>query len=404
MRNKLLLLGIIIFVISCFLFLYFTFYKVSTYNLVCDEKCTSSVDVSYSATLDDVSNTLKVIKKGNGSFEPYISFSLDDSNYLDDYNSKYNKKSSGTIKLTDSEVKNIKKLLKLNNKVNNKYDVDIIIIMLDLINNNDNYCKSDVNCFKYYKNADKDSNKTITYREKANYLFAKYEKYIKENDNVSKNSKKLSLSEFNCKYDKNSCTKEFKLKYNEFDHLIKLKYYYTVEYEKGNAVASMYYDYFVNDKKIDKIKDADYYLLENDTPINNPKYSIIYKSGLKDMLNFGGYLLVIDNKYLAFVRETFINTDYTSFTMNIYNKSQEKDIVLPRVISLDDITIKKDKLYIWYPYCNDKKMVSLEFKVSDNNLEVIPSKERKMTSIENSMDKDDFGVCYNKDNSKIISY
>lgn len=403
MKNKLLILGIVLFVISCFLFLYFTFYKVSTYELVCNENCTSSSNVGYSATLDDVSNNLKVIKKGNGSFEPYISFSLDDSGYTDDYN-KYNKKTSGTIKLTDSEAKNIKKLLKLNNETNKKYSVDIIILMLDLIYNNDNYCKVDMNCFKYYKNADKDNDKTITYREKANYLFDKYIKFIKDNDNVSKYSKKLSLSEFNCKYDDNSCTKEFKLKYNEYDHLIKFKYYYTIRYEDGLEVASMYYDFFVNDNKIDNIKVADYYLLENDKSINNPKYSIIFKSGLKDMLDFGGYLLVIDNKYLAFVREVFINTDYTSFTMNIYNKSQSKDIELPRVISLNDITIKNDELYIWYPYCNDKKMVSLEFKVSDNNLDVVPSKERKMTSIENTMDRDDFGVCYNKNNSRLFSY
>lgn len=383
MNKKLLVLGIILFIISLLLIFFPFTYKSKLITFNCDSNCSASPGVSYQAKLNEIDRVLRINKTGKGAFYPYMDYSLKDEspNFVE--TSKYNKNINDRVRLTKSEVESIKKLIKLSE--NSKYKEDVLVLLLDMIYNNNDFCLNDKACYNYYKNSDSNNDNKITYREKGDFLLNKYINYIKENDNSSEVSKKIDLSLFNCKLDNNSCTKTINSIYNNKKNTIKIKYYYKLE--ENNV--SMHYEIYLNDKRIDEFK--------------NTEYTISNKEELKDMLNFGGYLLIVDNKYLAFMHYKYIDINNSKLMLNVYGENKiDNNLVLPNNLNINDIEINGNVLNIWYPICKKNKFIQLNLEFNQEGLLVKTDKNKQTDKLNKTFDLEDFGVCYEIEKNKII--
>ena len=393
MKKKVLILVGIILLILAVASIFTFFYETKEFTFDCKNKCTSSADVKFSVKINKFTKKLIVSESGKDNFTPYLP--LDDVFYENKYNKKIGTKE---IKLTKNEYINIKKLYDLNEKTNFNNSSAFMTIILNLVYDNENYCGKNEECINHLKNKDTNKDGVITYREVANSMFKDYIKYYEESDETSPYSNKISLSEFKCKYDKNSCTKTLTLNYDEKDHKVKIKYYY----KENNSIASFYTDLYIDNKKIDTLKVVDYTLLENDQENMSEDKLYIYKDEIKDILNIDGYIVTFDNKNVGFIENIHVSADLSSYVLNIYNNNKKvaENINLPAGYISNYMKVNENSLSFSYPDCSKKELVELEFSLKGKSLSINDKNTKNMTDEETSMlIENDY--CYNKTTKEI---
>ena len=394
MKNKkiiMLIVGILLVLISIFMFLLYV-YKIKDLDFECKKDCTGA-DLVLNVKIDKILKELTVTKTGTGEYEPYIP--------LDDViTKKYDKDFKELkIKLTKEELVNLEELYDLNKKIDFKDSALFMTVVLDLVYDNEDYCKKDEKCYEYYKKTDSNNDEKVSYREVGNFLFAKSIKYYKENDMFSANTNKLDLSTAECKTTSNSCTKEVAFNYDGNEHKVKIKYYYKV-FDKKIVT---YYDIIIDNKKIDSFKNHEY-----EVPVDSEVAPYVEKGkaytnekDLKNTLNFGGYLLSFDNN-LGFLRNTSLSMDDSEAFLNIYqnNKKVVNDINISTKYGVNSVTVNKKSIDLIYPYCGEKKLVDLEFSIKSNELKTTEKSSKNMTETEqeNLIGSD---YCYAKDKKEI---
>ena len=391
-KRVLFLIGIILIVLSIASIFGF-FYETKEFTFDCNKKCTSSSDVKFNVKINKFTRNLTISESGKDYFSPYLPL---DDNYSQD---KYNKKiKTKEVKLTKYEYKNVKELYDLNKKANFNDSTAFMTILLDLVYNDADYCRKDKKCIDYFKNIDSNKDSKTTYREVANSMFKDYIKYYRESDETSPNSNRISLSEFKCKYDKDSCTKTFTLNYDEKDHNVKVKYYY----KENSNIVSFYTDLYVDNKKIDTSKIIDYTLIKNDNENISEDKPYIYRDELKDKLDLQGYILIFDNKNIGFMKTIHTSADFSSSVLDVFKNNNKiaGDINLPGAYIANYMKVNDKSLSFSYPDCNKKELVELEFSIKGKSLSTSDKNTKKMSEEEKLMlEENDY--CYNKDTKEI---
>ena len=278
-----------------------------------------------------------------------------------------------------------------------------------LVNDSQDFCDNDKSCYKDIKDYDTNNDNKVTCRE---YALGSITSILNKLMSVKKfRQYSVRLDEKKSIETKNKNSKLFVVKQNNKNLYVKLDKYFEIKKEDYLDYYVLYYNLYINNKKIVKKKTMEYYIINNSDGNNNEKikkFAAKHKKAimLEDMTDISlilnrddfTYFLIFKDGYFGYIRSDYYAWGNERYLLDVYNNHKliSEDIDVSTRIEMD-FDGKEFKYY--YDNC-DKKSYSL-FKISIKNNRVLNEKIKNYNTTFGNYEADSDDICYDSSKNKV---